>query len=150
MPIQVGLQAYGIAWKSVGLLLQIVAKPLICEHPTDALDLLVQGAAGDSEPLGSLFDRQPLLAEHPAQLPLNRRQPSQGAADVDARVVAVDGTGLVLLGRLLVGQQVGQRQAIVRAVERGIERQRLLLAGALVSFLLPDQSVSLLRMTCAM
>jgi hypothetical protein len=54
-------------------------------------------------------------------------------------VVAIDGTGLVLLGRLLFGQQVGQRQAIVRAVERGIERQRLLLSGALVGLPLADQ-----------
>src|SRR5512137_206707 len=121
VPIQVCHQAYGIARESVGLLLQIIAKPLIRENLADAPDLLVQGAARNSEPLGGLFDGQPLLAEHLAQLPLDRRQPSQGAADVDARVVVIDGTGRVLLGGFVVSQQIGERQPIARAVERCIE-----------------------------
>ena len=84
--------------------------------PADALDLLVQGAAGIPEPLGSLFDRQPSspsIRHSCCWTGVNRH----GAADVDARVVAFDGISPVLLGSDIVGQQVGQRSGPRRAVE---------------------------------
>ena len=57
LPNQDGDQAYGIALKSVGSVLQIVAQALLVEDTADAFDLLVERATRDSEPLGCLFDR---------------------------------------------------------------------------------------------
>lgn len=50
----------------------------------------------------------------------HRRRQAPARARRHAMCV-IDGIGLVLLGGLVVSQQIGERQPIVRAVERGIE-----------------------------
>ena len=74
---------------------------MIGEDLADALDLLVEGAAGDAETLGGLLDRQALLAEQLTQPPLGVGEFAQCPSEIDAGVLGVD--GVVVLAVLAGG-----------------------------------------------
>jgi len=69
--------------KKCRLRLQVLAKPLIDKDPSNALDLLVQGAAWDSEPL------EASLIEHPSSPTIRHNCCCSGVSRTNTRAISM-------------------------------------------------------------